>query len=120
VAKLDELGRPAWILLMILSFIVWWPVGFIVLAFTVGSGRIGYGYLQDKMDRLGRGDWWGCHSSNRAFDQYRTETIQRMEDEQREFQDFLARLRQAKDKAEFEQFMTERRPRRPEQGSQSS
>ena len=28
VARLDELGRPAWILLMILGFMVWWPVGF--------------------------------------------------------------------------------------------
>jgi hypothetical protein len=32
--------------------------------------------------------------------------------------DFLARLRQAKDKAEFDQFMTERRNRSSEQASQ--
>jgi len=123
VAKLDELGRPAWILLMILGFMVWWPVGFMVLAFIIGSGRIGCGYLQDKMERLGRGDWWGYHSSsgNRAFDEYRTETLKRMEDEQREFRrDFLARLRQAKDKAEFDQFMMERRNRPPEQASQQA
>jgi hypothetical protein len=37
VAKLDELGRPAWILLMILGFMVWWPVGFMVLAFIIGE-----------------------------------------------------------------------------------
>ena len=123
VAKLDELGRPAWILLMILGFMVWWPVGFMVLAFIIGSGRMGCGYLQDKMERLGRGDWWGYHSSsgNRAFDEYRTETLKRMEDEQREFRrDFLARLRQAKDKAEFDQFMMERRNRPPEQASQQA
>jgi hypothetical protein len=68
----------------------------------------------------GRGDWWGCHSSsgNRAFDEYRTDTLKRLEDEQREFRDFLARLRQAKDKAEFDQFMAERRNRPPEQASQ--
>jgi hypothetical protein len=120
VAKLDELGRPAWILLMILGFMVWWPVGFMVLAFIIGSGRMGCGYLQDKLERLGRGDWWGYHSSNRAFDEYRTETLKRMEDEQREFRDFLARLRQAKDKAEFDQFMMERRNRPPEQASQQA
>jgi hypothetical protein len=120
VAKLDELGRPAWILFMILGFMVWWPVGFMVLAFTIGSGRMSCGYLRDKMDRLGRGDWWGYHSSNRAFDEYRTETLKRMEDEQREFRDFLARLRQAKDKAEFDQFMTERRNRPSEQASQQT
>jgi hypothetical protein len=40
-----------------------------------------------------------------------------LEDEQREFRDFLARLRMAKDKAEFDQFMAERRDRpAPEPG----
>jgi hypothetical protein len=77
------------------------------------------GYLQDKMERLGRGGWWGYHRSNRAFDEYRTETLKRMEDEQREFRDFLARLHQAKDKAEFDQFMADRRNRPPEQGQQA-
>ena len=52
------------------------------------------------------------------FDEYRTETLKRMEDEQREFRDFLARLRQAKDKAEFDQFMAERRNRPSDQTSQ--
>ena len=33
------------------------------------------------------------------------------EDEQREFHDFLERLRMAKDKSEFDQFMAERRDR---------
>jgi hypothetical protein len=34
--------------------------------------------------------------------------LRRLEDEQREFRDFLARLRAAKDKTEFDQFMAER------------
>ena len=50
-------------------------------------------------------------SGNRAFDEYRIETLRRLEDEQREFRDFLDRLRLAKDKAEFDQFMAERRNR---------
>jgi Protein of unknown function (DUF2852) len=41
--------------------------------------------------------------------EYREETLRRLEEEQREFHDFLARLRMAKDKAEFDQFMAERR-----------
>ena len=64
----------------------------------------------------GAGTWWqppSRSSGNRAFDEYRTETLQRLEEEQREFREFLARLRMAKDKAEFDQFMAERR-RRPE------
>jgi Protein of unknown function (DUF2852) len=58
------------------------------------------------------GTWWQPPprpSGNRAFDQYRHETW--LEEEQREFQEFLARLRMAKDKAEFDQFMAERRTR---------
>jgi hypothetical protein len=43
--------------------------------------------------------------------------LKRLEDEQREFKDFLARLRFAKDRAEFDQFMAERRARPFEQGS---
>ena len=50
-------------------------------------------------------------SGNRAFDEYRAETLRRLEDEQKEFSAFLERLRFAKDKAEFDQFMAERRNR---------
>ena len=39
-AKLDEFGKPAWIALIILGFMVWWPVGLATLAFIVGSGRV--------------------------------------------------------------------------------
>lgn len=76
--------------------------------------------MQGKMDRMrdrmemsggGGGGWWGTPSSsgNRAFDEYRAETLRRLEEEQREFKEFLHRLRQAKDKAEFDMFMAERR-----------
>jgi len=63
--------------------------------------------------------WVGCggrgrSSGNRAFDQYREETLRRLEEEQREFRDFLDRLRFAKDKAEFDEFLAERRNRPPE------
>lgn len=72
-----------------------------------------------KMERMRTkmrcGDWWGNppSSGNRAFDEYRIEALRRLEEEQREFRDFLERLRQAKDKAEFDQFMAERRNRPP-------
>jgi Protein of unknown function (DUF2852) len=44
-----------------------------------------------------------------AFDEYRADTVRRLENEQREFQDFVDRLRAARDEAEFDQFMNERR-----------
>jgi hypothetical protein len=80
---------------------------------------------QGKMDRArammegfgGRSGWFGSPSSgNRAFDDYRSETLKRLEDEQREFKEFLERLRFAKDRAEFDQFMAGRRQAPFEQG----
>jgi hypothetical protein len=59
----------------------------------------------------GGGFWSPPSSGNRAFDDYRAETLRRLEEEQREFQEFLTRLREAKDKAEFDQFMADRRGR---------
>ena len=48
-------------------------------------------------------------TGNRAFDDYREETLDKLEREADEFRTFLDRLRHAKDKAEFDQFMAERR-----------
>lgn len=74
--------------------------------------------LRSKMERGRGGEWWGQprSSGNRAFDEYRSETLRRLEDEQREFKEFLERLRFAKDRAEFDQFMNERRNRSADEG----
>jgi hypothetical protein len=117
--------HPGWIVLMVLGFLLWWPVGLAILAFTLWSRRMscwgghGYDHWQEKMERMRSkierfgpgGGWHGPSSGNRAFDEYRSETLQRLEEEQREFREFLQRLRMAKDKSEFDQFMTERRNR---------
>ncbi len=58
----------------------------------------------------------GRSSGNQAFDEYRAETLRRLEEEQAEFASFLDRLRFAKDKAEFDRFMAERRRGRPPPG----
>ncbi len=75
--------------------------------------------VRAKVERFrGGGDWFGASpSGNRAFDDYRAETLKRLEDEQREFKEFLERLRVAKDRAEFDQFMAARRERPLEPGS---
>ena len=133
-AQLDDIGKPAWIALTVVSFILFWPLGLLVLGFLIGSGRMacwthGSGdRWQRRMERMQRRmertqsaaeRWSGCggyraSSGNRAFDEYRAETLRRLEEEQREFMAFLDRLRHAKDKAEFDQFMAERR--RPPEG----
>ena len=73
----------------------------------------GFGRWSDRAERMPAQDRWSQPraSGNRAFDEYEAETLRRLEEEQREFRDFLARLRMAKDKAEFDQFMAERRAR---------
>ena len=53
------------------------------------------------------------YTGNRAFDEYRAETLRRLEEEAAEFREYLGRLRMAKDKDEFDQFMAERRNRSP-------
>ena len=47
-------------------------------------------------------------TGNAAFDEYREETLRRLEEEAQEFQTFMERLRKARDKAEFDQFMADR------------
>ena len=115
-AKLDEWGKPAWIAAIVLGFMVFWPIGLITLFYVMWSGRMKCGqragFSRWKND-LGRG-WqrYGFTSSgNTAFDEYRNETLKRLEDEEQEFRDFLERLRAAKDKTEFDAFMSERRNR---------
>ena len=136
------------LVLTVLGFLWWWPLGLLMLFLWMRRGpRCGrnqaYAWqasasdgdrgadrwdrkldrMQHKMERLrermeqvrGR-DWFGAGggaSGNRAFDDYRAETLKRLEDEQREFKDFLARLRVARDRAEFDQFMADRRANPP-------
>lgn len=129
--RLDDLPKPAWIALVVVSFIVFWPIGLALLIYLKWSGRMfcsrsryGQWYGADSREdrRAAREEWrafkrrarWGGGSSgNVAFDEYRDETLRKLDEEQREFRDFLDRLRAAKDRAEFDQFMAERRNRPP-------
>jgi hypothetical protein len=107
VQRLDDYGKPAWIALLVVGFVLFWPIGLAILAYLIWSGRMGCW-------KSGRGKWWKSEtrtSGNSAFDDYRAETLRRLEEEQEEFQDFLEQLRRAKDKAEFDQFMASRRSR---------
>ncbi|WP_366556570.1 DUF2852 domain-containing protein [Aquibaculum sediminis] len=117
-ARMDDYGRPAWLGAMVLGFIVFWPVGLGILAYLLWSGRMGCWKGGPARGRFKRENWWGQKearsggnnsSGNGAFDEYREETLRRLEEEQQEFFQFLERLRKAKDKAEFDQFMAERR-----------
>lgn len=132
VARIDDFGRPAWIALMVLGFIVFWPIGLAILAYLLWSGRMmgcgRHGDIEHWRQRAAerwerkRERWerrmqhWGGHgglrpTGNRAFDEYREEALRKLEEEATEFRNFLERLRMAKDRAEFDEFMKERRNR---------
>ena len=120
--------HPGFIVLMILGFIFWWPLGLAISRLHDLEQRHGLLWhdrdrwqrkmarMEEKMGRMREqmsacGGWGPPSSGNHAFDEYRAETLRRLEEEQREFRDFLERLRFAKDKAEFDQFMADRRNR---------
>ena len=62
--------------------------------------------------RLAAGGASSPSSGNAAFDEYKAETLRRLEEEQKEFRSFLDRLRMSKDRAEFDQFMADAPSRR--------
>jgi Protein of unknown function (DUF2852) len=141
---LESPWHPGWIAVTILGFIIWWPIGLALLFFTLGSRKMGcwshydqgrwankmermqykMERMRDRMERRGFpfGGFGPPSSGNRAFDEYRMETLRRLEEEQVEFKNFLDRLRHAKDKEEFDAFMAQHKQRptspndQPQQG----
>jgi hypothetical protein len=87
----------------------------------MGCCGFGFGPRDEGADRLPTQHWWRQQptSGNSTFDDYRADTLRRLEEEQSDFQSFLAQLRMAKDKAEFDQFMIERRSGQEAQPSSS-
>lgn len=131
VQRLDDYGKGAWIAVMVLGFVLFWPIGLAILTYLIWSGRMSCGWHSgtrgsSRWQSRFRGDYERAKSrvedefrnftssyssGNNAFDEYRSETLKRLEEEEREFRAFLDKLRRAKDKAEFEQFMADRRNR---------
>lgn len=101
---LDERGKGAWIAAMVLGFIAFWPIGLALLGYMIWSKRM----FACKNRNRSYSRNFTQSTGNTAFDSYREETLKRLEDEHQQFVDFLARLREAKDKAEFDEFMRSR------------
>lgn len=120
--------RPAWtpftILLMILGFVVFWPLGLLMLAYILWGDRIpdfrrNVGDSGRQWTREFRGCGSGSRNTSRsgnvAFDEYRAKELERLEQERRrldedrrEFEEFVRNLRRAKDQEEFDRFMADR------------
>ncbi|PWL19519.1 hypothetical protein DKP76_02960 [Falsochrobactrum shanghaiense] len=127
----SALIRPAWtpatIALMVLGFILFWPLGLAMLAYIIWGDRL-EGFkrnVNEKTDSV-FGSFRGCcknesfsftgNTGNAAFDDWRREELERLAEERRkleearaEFETYAAELRRARDKEEFDRFMAERR-----------
>ncbi len=118
---LDARGKGAWIAAMVLGFILFWPVGLAFLAYMIWSKRMfsnRTSMMSGRARHMAPARFRG--TGNVAFDSYKADMLRRLEDEQDAFETFLQRLRESKDKAEFDQFMQDRETRASKSGDTPS
>jgi hypothetical protein len=120
-------SRSRWtalnILLMVIGFIVFWPLGLAMLAWIIWGDEIArmaedlkaqFRTMTERTPfRAGIGE-----TGNVAFDEYRSRELKRLEEERRkleamraEFDSFVKELRRVKDQEEFDRFMSNYRNR---------
>lgn len=120
------------IVLMIVGFAVFWPLGLAVLAWIIWGDEIGrmtadlkgqFRAMKDSAPFRSMSEAApfgnGLRSTgNAAFDEYRGRELARLEEERRrldammaEFDDFLRELHRARDQEEFDRFMEAHRAR---------
>lgn len=132
--------KPQWspltIALMVLGFIVFWPLGLAMLAYIVWGEKFGgsaeradawVSRQRARAERCGRHfrrGGFAMSSGNAAFDDYRDEQLKRLEEERRrldeevhEFHEYMRNLRMAKDREEFDRFMRQRNGNRDNYGA---
>ncbi len=116
--ELDELGELAWVPLALLAAVLaWrsrtalltgWSGGAALLPWRDGAAGLPGGWVASRA-AMAFGWMRGAGAAgNQSFEQHRSEARRRLDDEQREFRAFAARLRQARDQAEFDAFTAER------------
>ncbi|PWJ80213.1 uncharacterized protein DUF2852 [Pseudaminobacter salicylatoxidans] len=118
--------RPAWtpatIALMVIGFMVFWPLGLAMLAYIIWGDRLD-GFKRN-VNKATDGIFAGCRKAsygansrtgNVAFDDWREKELERLAEERRkldetlaEFDDYMRELRRAKDQEEFDRFMANR------------
>ncbi len=120
---------PATIALMVLGFVVFWPLGLAMLAYIIFGDRL-KSFKKDANETVDgifascRSKWGGRRggssfrsaTGNVAFDDWRDAELSRLDEERRkldemreEFDSYVRELRRAKDQEEFDRFMRERR-----------
>lgn len=116
---------PATIALMVLGFVVFWPLGLAMLAYILFGDRL-KSFKRDANETVDgvfssfkRGRRGSCRpqfrTGNVAFDDWRDAELARLDEERRkldemreQFDEYVRELRRAKDQEEFDRFMRER------------
>ena len=133
---------PLTICMMIFGFIIWWPLGLAMIAYILWGNQFqgpfdnaqhGFKAAERKFRAAARDSKWRERgpfantdndrpTTNMAFNTYRAKEInrlqeehKRLDDEVREFEEFLANLRHARDKREFDNYMNARQKKRDEE-----
>lgn len=125
----SALLRPAWtpatVALMVLGFVVFWPLGLAMLAYILFGDRFNTFKEAANLsvdDVVSKCRSWKApgvspmrESGNVAFDDWRKAELARLQEEQRkldemrdEFTSYMRELRRAKDQEEFDRFMQDR------------
>lgn len=117
------------VVLMIVGFAVFWPLGLAMLAWIIWGDEIGRktadlkGQFRSFSDRAGSfrpgaASAWSRDTGNLAFDEYRRGELKRLDEERQklegmraEFETFVTELRRVKDQEEFDRFMQDFRNR---------
>jgi hypothetical protein len=133
-ARRQSWFRPAWtpatIGVMVVGFMVAWPLGLAMLAYIIWGDRMGdlrhdmrrgFARFKREIDMKGFNTGTSRQTGNVAFDEFRQAEIERLEEERRkldamvdEFDSHLRNLRRAKDQAEFDEFLRNRHNHRGE------
>ena len=113
-AWLDDKGKGAWIAAMVLGFVFFWPVGLAFLFYIIWSKRMFNSSCSRRKSWQRHNRTSSVGTGNSAFDAYKSDTLARLEQEQTDFEAFLTRLRESKDKVEFDAFMNDRATATPE------
>ena len=119
--------KPGWaplnIFLMIVGFMLFWPLGLAMLGFNLWGHKLGEFKSDMKKSFAVQTDWMTSNpdrasstTGNAAFDAFRETELARLEEERakldamrKDFDDHLESLRQARDQEEFDHFMSKRK-----------
>jgi len=112
-AWLDEHGRGAWIAAIVLGFIAFWPLGLALLLWMLWRGKAGSrsGGCRSrsrKASTFNNAAFNNAAFDNAAFAAHHEETLRRLDEDARAFEEHLRAQAAERDREAFEAFMRSR------------